>query len=160
MRHEDGNSLRWQRQFDMHLDDTVKAQFAIGLHERSAQTEIFHAAVKSSQGGCRHMHGYIYANPLSPAVFHSVAQTFHDNSVRILEMAPEPWEGGAQTRPAPAQARNSASQFAKPPMGGKGAVNHSPGNAPQQAVTDFRGQVLQQHWCKHPLFGWSDYAPW
>jgi hypothetical protein len=75
-------------------------------------------------------------------------------------MAPEPWESGAQTRPAAAQARNSVSQFTKRTMRGKGAVNHSPGNAPQQAVTDLRGQVLEQHWSKHPLFDWFNYAPW
>jgi hypothetical protein len=57
-------------------------------------------------------------------------------------MTPEPWEGSAQTHPAPAQARNSVSQFTKRTMRGKGTVNLSPGNAPQQAVTDLRGQVL------------------
>jgi hypothetical protein len=142
MRLKDGSSRRRRRQLDVHLDETVKAQFAIGLHERSAQTEIFHTAVKSSRGGCRHMDWYIYAKPLSPAVFHSVAQTFHDNSVRILGKAPVPWEGGAQTHPASARARNSVSQFTKRTMRGKGTVNLSPGNAPQQAVTDLRGQVL------------------
>jgi hypothetical protein len=51
-----------------------------------------------------------------------------------------------------AQVRDSANQFTKRNMGGKDGVNLNPGNAPEQAVTRFRGQVLLQHWCKHPLF--------
>jgi hypothetical protein len=37
-------------------------------------------------------------------------------------------------------------------MRGEGAVNLSPRNALEQAMARFRGQVLWQHWCKHPLF--------
>jgi hypothetical protein len=55
-------------------------------------------------------------------------------------MAPEPREGGASIHQALARARNSAGQLSK--ANGEGAVNHSPGNAPEQAVTHFRGQVL------------------
>jgi len=55
-------------------------------------------------------------------------------------MAPEPREGGASIYQALAGARSSAGQL--PQANGEGAVNLRPGNAPEQAVTHFRWQVL------------------
>jgi hypothetical protein len=55
-------------------------------------------------------------------------------------MAPEPREGGASIHQALARACSPANQLSQ--ANGKGTVNLSPGNAPEQAVTYFRGQVL------------------
>src|ERR1700676_2322039 len=47
-----GSPRRWRRKFDADLDEGVKTKIAIGLHERTAQTEVLHATVSSGQRGC------------------------------------------------------------------------------------------------------------
>jgi hypothetical protein len=141
MRLDYGNALRWQRQFDAHFDERVKTQFAIGIHERSAQTEVLHAAADPGQGGSRHLDRYIHADPLSPTVFHSIAERCHC-LVRILGVAAEPCDSGTQIHQAPAQVCGCTNQLTKWIAGRMGGVNHCPGNAPEQPVTRFRGQVL------------------
>src|ERR1700674_2911787 len=42
MRLEHVSVRRWRWQFDADLDERVKTQIAIGLHERPAQTEVLH----------------------------------------------------------------------------------------------------------------------
>jgi hypothetical protein len=42
---------RWRGQLDADIDESVKAQIAIGPYQRTAQTEVLDGAIDSSDGG-------------------------------------------------------------------------------------------------------------
>src|ERR1700677_1888545 len=58
------------------MNECVRAQIRVDLHERAAQTEVLHAAV-GTQGIRRDLDWDIDSNPITPATFFSVPALFH-----------------------------------------------------------------------------------
>jgi hypothetical protein len=61
----------------------VKPKINIGFHERTAQTEVFHATVGTRKGIRRHLDRDIDFDPLTPAPFFSVPSVCHGNYLLV-----------------------------------------------------------------------------